>query len=113
MNAIMGEQLLTLLRTASETDPKVFSEPEAQLFHHAANEIEFYLDGQDVRRFAALMIAKLARKAREGRRGWREASVTDLTIAFREHVAKGDMIDVANFAMMIHYRMEMIGHEPT
>ena len=67
-----------------------------------------------VDRFAQAMLAKLAQKRREGRHGWnlthgesgREwgCTVRDLEIDLRQHLAKGDVVDVANFCMMIWNR---------
>lgn len=66
-----------------------------------------HTDDMAVDRFAAAMKAKLARKRAEGRGGWdnpEECSVAFLSHLLREHVAKGDPVDVGNFAMMIHQR---------
>lgn len=74
-----------------------------------------------VDRFAAAMKAKLAQKRREGRGGWQnrdECSAERLSSMLRDHVGKGDPVDVANFAMMLHQRGDRItsaepaGEEP-
>lgn len=53
--------------------------------------------------FAAAMKAKLKRAREEkGRGGWQDMSVTELSVMLREHVEKGDPVDVANLAMMLH-----------
>lgn len=77
-----------------------------------------------VDRFAYAMKAKLAKKRAEGRGGWDrkipapgidgrgfyyECPNSFLSTKLREHVDKGDPVDVANFAMMIHQRGERIG----
>jgi len=57
------------------------------------------------------MKAKLDQKAREGRHGWHDkrlCSAEDLSRMLREHVEKGDPVDVANFCMMLHWRGERI-----
>ncbi|NTF32345.1 hypothetical protein G6L88_09785 [Rhizobium skierniewicense] len=57
------------------------------------------------------MKAKLAKKRQEGRGGWDdedECSQVFLTALLREHVEKGDPVDVGNFAMMLHQRGEAI-----
>jgi hypothetical protein len=57
------------------------------------------------------MKAKLARKRRQGRGGWEDKEVCSgpfLSRLLIEHVDKGDPIDVANFAMMLHQRGEQI-----
>lgn len=66
--------------------------------------------------FAAAMKAKLAEKRVEGRSGWQDkqdCSNAFLSRLLREHVAKGDPIDVANLAMMIHQRGERIETDDT
>lgn len=64
-------------------------------------------DAKAVDRFAVAMKAKLAKKRAEGRGGWDnpdECSIALLSELLREHVAKGDPVDVGNLAMMIHQR---------
>lgn len=56
-----------------------------------------------VETFATLMIQKLNLKREEGRHGWRECKPEDLARMFWNHLPKCDMIDVANFAMFLHY----------
>lgn len=68
-------------------------------------------DDLAVDRFATAMKAKLAKKRDEGRGGWDnpdECSIAFLSKLLREHVAKGDTVDVGNLAMMIHQRGGMI-----
>jgi hypothetical protein len=68
-------------------------------------------DDDAVDAFAAAMKAKLARKRAEGRGGWSDKDVCSnevLSAALREHVERGDPVDVANFAMMLHQRGESI-----
>src|SRR5690554_137572 len=59
-------------------------------------------DDAAVDRFAAAMKAKLAKKRSEGRTVWQEANSVYLSELLREHVEKGDPVDVGNLAMMIH-----------
>ena len=56
---------------------------------------------------------KLAAKRLQGRGGWQEPDVENgyLSRLLREHVDKGDPVDVANFAMMIHQRGERISSQ--
>ncbi|KVZ30894.1 Lar family restriction alleviation protein [Burkholderia ubonensis] len=57
--------------------------------------------------FAARMKRKLAKKRGEGRGGWNDPAschVSTLAQYLVEHVGKGDPVDVANFAMMLHQR---------
>lgn len=71
---------------------------------------EAHPDDLAVDRFAAAMKAKLAQKRAEGRGGW-DGPLCDADILsrmLREHVEKGDPVDVGNFAMMLHQRGEQI-----
>ena len=53
--------------------------------------------------FAVIMKAKLKRARDEkGRGGWQDMSAAELSAMLREHVEKGDPVDVANLAMMLH-----------
>lgn len=68
-------------------------------------------DDLAVSRFAAAMREKLAKKRDEGRGGWEDKAQSSneyLSRLLREHVEKGDPVDVANLAMMIHQRGEHI-----
>lgn len=64
--------------------------------------------------FAAIMKQKLAAKRLDGRHGWEDAdplhgiSQDEISGMLREHVEKGDPVDVANFCMMLHHRGETI-----
>lgn len=68
------------------------------------------VDNVSVDYFARLMKAKLAKKRDEGRGGWHLSHVSsdDLSKMLREHVEKGDPIDVANLAMMIYMKGDTI-----
>jgi hypothetical protein len=66
-------------------------------------------DDEAVDRFAAAMKAKLATARAKGRSGWEDKTQChqeDLALDLRKHVHKGDPVDVANFAMMLHQRGE-------
>lgn len=67
-------------------------------------------DDAAVDRFATAMKAKLAKKRADGRGGWEGATCTSsiLSELLREHVEKGDPLDVGNLAMMLHQRGERI-----
>lgn len=72
---------------------------------------EKHSDDAAVDRFAAAMKAKLAKKRSEGRSGWDDkddCSQIFLSQRLREHVEKGDPLDVGNLAMMLHQREERI-----
>jgi hypothetical protein len=71
-----------------------------------------HIDDFAVTNFAIAMRDKLAKKRDEGRAGWDnplQCNVSDLATALIAHVKKGDPVDVANFAMMLHFRVG--GHE--
>jgi hypothetical protein len=60
-----------------------------------------------VRDFAQAMQDKLDRKIGEGRGGWwdpKQCSIESLCIMLADHIKKGDMVDIGNFAMMIWNR---------
>jgi hypothetical protein len=70
-----------------------------------------HTDELAVDRFAAAMKAKLAKKRVEGRGGWEDkdqCSAVLLSGLLRDHVDKGDPLDVGNLAMMLHQRDERI-----
>ena len=72
-------------------------------------------DDTAVHRFAFAMKEKLAKKREEGRGGWQDKEVCSgdfLSQLLREHVDKGDPVDVANFCMMLHQRGERISPSP-
>lgn len=52
--------------------------------------------------FAHEMIRKMSRSRDKGRTGWQTCPVDLLWTMLREHVEKGDPLDVACLAMMIH-----------
>lgn len=62
-----------------------------------------------VAKFTLVMQEKLAKKREEGRGGWQDPKLCPpgtLNEMLCEHVAKGDPVDVANLAMMLHTRGE-------
>lgn len=62
-----------------------------------------------VRDFASAMNDKLYSKTRAGRGGWwkhEECSIESLIILLADHIKKGDMVDIGNFAMMIWNRQQ-------
>ena len=68
-------------------------------------------DNTGLMRFTEAMGAKLSKQRRKGKRGWNTTrysgwgcSVRDLEIMLRAHLLKGDVIDVANFCMMVWNR---------
>ena len=62
-----------------------------------------------VDQFAAAMKVKLAMKREHGRGGWdhpTQCSQVKLLHMLKDHLAKGDMVDIGNFAMMIWGRQQ-------
>lgn len=66
-------------------------------------------DDLAVDRFAVAMKAKMALSRAKGRSGWENEEVCSadrLRTMMRDHINKGDAVDVGNFAMMLHQRGE-------
>lgn len=82
----------------------------AALSQSEAGQEGAHPDDIAVDRFATAMKAKLAKKRAEGRGGWEgpTCNAEILSIMLRKHVRKGDPVDVANLAMMLHQRGEGI-----
>ena len=76
----------------------------------ATDSAEWQSDDSAVMRFAEAMRTKLSKKRAEGRGGWDgpTCNAASLSRMLAEHVLKGDPVDVANFAMMLHQRRERI-----
>ena len=72
----------------------------------AAPQAKKHPDEAAVDRFAAAMKSKLAEKRRQGKSGWDDprCPTEHLAALLREHVVKGDPLDVGNFAMMLWCR---------
>lgn len=69
--------------------------------------VKHHADDVAVDRFAEAMKNKLAAARNKGRGGWddpEQCTVEHLAKLLVDHIAKGDPIDVANFAMMLHQR---------
>lgn len=58
-------------------------------------------EDQLVDQFALVMKDKLKRAADKGRSGWRQCPPEQLSLMLRQHVEKGDPVDVANFCMFL------------
>lgn len=74
----------------------------------AQQSAEQHPDDAAVDRFAAAMKAKLKKKRQEGRAGWQFMASEQLSALLHEHVRKGDPVDVANLAMMLHQNGQVI-----
>ncbi len=83
------------------------AEAEARLTV-AQQPAEQHPDDAAVDRFAAAMKAKLKKKRQEGRAGWQFMASEQLSALLHEHVRKGDPVDVANLAMMLHQNGQVI-----
>lgn len=93
--------------------PKMILTPGAVILRDPATPFTdaYHADDFAVDRFAAAMKIKLAKKRDQGRGGWEDkaaCSQADLSKMLVQHVAKGDPVDVANLAMMLHQRGELI-----
>ena len=70
-----------------------------------------HIDNIGVDAFAKAMKKKLAEKRKQGRGGWddpKQCTVESLCMMLSDHIKKADMVDIANFAMMIWYRNQML-----
>lgn len=54
--------------------------------------------------FAEKMKAKLILKSMQGWNGWETCPIENLENGLKNHIEKGDMVDVANYALMIDAR---------
>lgn len=61
-------------------------------------------DNKAVDRFARAMRIKLAQKRDFGYCGWETCDPNVIAEKMAENLIKGDMVDVANLAMMLHFR---------
>lgn len=59
-------------------------------------------------RLAVAMNKKLHEKSLEGRGGFEDCSAETLSRMLREHVEKGDPVDVANFCAFLHHNGQRI-----
>ncbi len=72
--------------------------------HSHALTFSVHSDDDAIDMFASAMRDKMALAPAKGRDGWQTYPVDVLWQMLREHVDKGDPVDVANLAMMIHHR---------
>ncbi len=79
----------------------------AKLLNEHAAMSNQHPDDLAVDAFAAAMKAKLAEKRRQGYGGWNDPArckVEMLAQCLADHLVKGDMVDIGNFAMMLFHR---------
>jgi len=80
---------------------------EYRMGHHGMPCKERLMDTALCSTFSQIMEEKLCFKRAQGRGGWwdeNQCSIEYLRKLLREHIDKGDMVDVANFAAMIYAR---------
>lgn len=68
-----------------------------------------HTDAIAISKFAEAMATRMHQAAMKGHGGWDDrerCTAADLQVQLRQAVAKGDPIDVANYAMMLHARGE-------
>lgn len=63
-------------------------------------------DNQAIEVFATAMREKMAYKSKQGAGGWQQCSERFLQGLLDDHIAKGDLVDIANLAMMIWHVRE-------
>ncbi len=64
-------------------------------------------DKAAIARFAKAMVEKMAIMRTRGLRDWETCSSIELLCVLQEHVEKGDPVDIALIAMMIHQKAEV------
>ena len=98
LEEIIGPERMDHLRRSCR-----FPVPKRTPNTQPAEPVSQHPDDVAVDAFAVTMKAKLKRAREEkGRGGWQDMSAAELSAMLREHVEKGDPVDVANFAMMLH-----------
>lgn len=106
-NSIDTEAVFSLLKMASEYNELGRTDVAQHFLRIAIDYVrnpdgpEEHLDDIFVDHFAAAMKEKLAQARAKGRGGWETCSRNDLSLLLREHVEKGDPLDVANFCMFL------------
>lgn len=59
------------------------------------------IDSRKVGEFAVAMTRKMEKKRKDGYEGWQTCNLDRILLSLFEHMQKGDMLDVANYAMMV------------
>jgi hypothetical protein len=73
--------------------------------------IDHHPDDVAIQQFAVAMSEKMSLSRLNGRDGWQTCSITELLKMLRNHVHKGDPVDIANIAMMIWYHERKVNAE--
>ncbi|KKN98453.1 hypothetical protein LCGC14_0145630 [marine sediment metagenome] len=95
----VSEELKGLIHQSLNISRTLYPEYELDL-RDILNRI---YDEEGVKDLGKAMIEKLAEKRDEGRGGWfmEDCEISDLKEMLVKHLDSGDMVDVANFVMMI------------
>jgi hypothetical protein len=90
---------------------KMNPKPTDLALHFVVNQSDQNADQMLVEKVAHEMGKKLSQKRDAGYKGWHGPNCTNeiLLEALKEHVEKGDMVDVINYAGMILCRSELYG----
>lgn len=101
-------QILQAQLRAAQAVPSVPKPPEQAAPSVADGDDEAEADRLAVIRFAVMLKAKLAKARAKGRSGWRDPAwpAADISRQMHEHMAKGDPLDVAAYAMFLALRGE-------
>lgn len=107
MSKVMDADLQDALSSFARA---LLSTPTPPPHPEQGGEEQALIDDKAVDRFAGKMKYKLARARDRGRSGWQDRAWTpeQISQALREHVEKGDPIDVANYCMFLAARGEPI-----
>lgn len=118
---VWGTDQITLAREQGWTpgepeQPALIEETEEERaarwrVERMAREADY--DDRAIAAFTETMRQKMARKRAQGATGWSGANVNDLATALVGHVAKGDPVDIALFAMMVDHRAQALGYQRT
>ncbi|WP_273794611.1 hypothetical protein [Brucella intermedia] len=109
MTSINGEA--PFLDMSAETGPANNHGQRSMEHRSLYDPVEAAQDSRAVNRFSKFMLAKMAQAGAGGRSGWydKERCTREyLSDMLRRAVAKGDPVDIANFAMMLHDRGETV-----
>lgn len=107
----IGRLAVCIRRMGAKSPHALYLEAKSALAEARANRetVPHYVHSDDlaVDRFAAALKAKLAKARGKGRSDWdnpRRCSIEWLQVLLVQHLQKGDLVDVANFCMMLHQR---------
>ena len=103
----MGSQEASDLYAAATIWRKHISRHATPVPIKPAESSDRHSDDEAVDQFARLMREKMAVSRAKGRHGWddpEQCDTEDLVAMMVEHITKGDVIDIANFCMMLHWR---------